>query len=203
MPEIGKSLVFYLTYFSEMQKLYEEKGSLPGFDKTEDADAHFKKIEIVGKQAGVEAVELLLSCISDLRRRLEESGVAVIKPCRRETMERKWQVIYDLLPARGKKPDGQTHQIGLYLDPDGVIPWIWSRGGRAAEDRIQKLLPGVQCLGSKQMGWSSGSIALKSTPIAWKSAVDFSIEAEPIVAETTNVLKAISPKFVERFISRD
>jgi hypothetical protein len=203
MSEIGKALVFYLTYFPEMQTLYEEEGTLPELENNEDGEAVSKRVKIIGRQASTDAADLLLKCVADLRSRLESSGVVTLKICKRDTIERNWQVSFDVFPARGKKPNGVTHQIGLIIERGGMRPWIWSRGGRAAEDRVRKLLSGVNCTGSKQLDWAGGSIGLNTIKIPWPEANNFHIEADPIIAETESLLKVMTPQFAAAFISRD
>jgi len=203
MSEIGKALVFYLTYFPEMQTLYEEEGILPELEDNKNGDVIISRVKIVGRQASADAADLLEKCVADLRNRLENSGVVTLKISRRDTIERNWQVSFDVFPARGKKPNGVTHQCGLILERGGLIPWIWSRGGRAAEDRIRKLLKGVNCIGSKQLAWAGGSIGLNAVQIPWSDAKDFQIEADPIIAKTQSSLKVITPEFLSAFLSRD
>ena len=46
----------------------------------------------------------------------------------------------------------------------------------------------------------SGGVALKTTQIDWESAVNFALDAGPIIAQTKETLKAINPGFIAKFI---
>lgn len=203
MTEIGRCLVFYLKYFPEMQALYEKEGALPEIDKRPDAETILSKTDTVGRQAGCEAADLLLRCTEDVRSRIEGAGVATLRLCRRKTIQDNWQVKMDVLPPRGRRAAGVTRQLGLYLEPEGITPWFWSRGGRAAEDRIRELLRPVPCLGSKQKEWEGGSVALPATRIPWQDARDFVVDAEPVIGDVRAQLNAITPEFISAMLAVD
>lgn len=200
MTAIGTSLVFYLRYYAEMQKLYEEEGDLTDLASAADGEEVSKKITAVGNQACVEAADLLEACVSNFQERLKTTPNVSIKPCRRDTMERNWEVVFEISQARRRKSAGVTREIGVYLEPEEIVPWIWSRGGRLAEDRICSLLPGISCRRSKQMGWDGGSVALPTVKIPWQVATDFHVEKEPIVKQVDAVLQAVTSQFLASFL---
>lgn len=201
MTEVGRSLIFYLRYFSEMQALYENEGSLPDLEKREDFDAISSKAKSVGRQACSEAADLLLRCTADLERRLNDPGIVKLRCCRRDTIERQWQVSIDLLPPRGRRPSDVRRQLGVYLDTLGITPWLWSRGGRPVEDQMKRLLPTVRCRGSREFDWNGGTVALNTVKIPWEKAKDFRVDAGPLVAKTTSLFTAITPRFVSAFMN--
>jgi len=193
MSEIGKSLVFYLKYFPEMQKAFEEERKLSGVDPA--------KVKAVGRAAGIEAFSLLTACTADWLNRLETSGVASFRGSRQKTVERNWGLEIDVRPPKQKASAPLRHQIGVLLDRDGLFPWVWSRGGVAIEERICALLPqGIKCFGSKAYGWSGGSVVINQIKIPWESANDFRLDADTIINQAKLALELISPEFIERFI---
>lgn len=191
MSEIGKSLVFYLKYFPEMQQAFEEGQRFPDVDQA--------KVEVVGHAAGVEAHNLLTACTADWFDRLESSRVANFKRSKQGTVQRNWGIEIDVRPRGQKTSAPLKRQIGILLDRDnGLIPWIWSRGGIAIEEKISSRLPaGVKFFGSKKYGWMGGSIAISPIEIPWDTAIDFSLNADGIIKKTKDALEAVSPEFIE------
>jgi hypothetical protein len=199
MSEIGKTLVFYLKYFPEMQQAFEEGRKLPGVDSA--------KVKVVGHAAGAEAYYLLTACTADWFDRLESSRVANFKRSRQGTVKRNWGIEIDVRP-RGQKGSAPLkrmsplkRQIGLYLERDELIPWVWSRGGIAIEEKIRGLLPPrTKSFGSKKYGWTGGAIAISPTEIRWADEKDFNLSADKIIKQTKDALEAISPKFIEALL---
>ena len=93
--------------------------------------------------------------------------------------------------------------LAIHLHREGLIPWVWSRGGLAVEEGIRSLFAkGVESYGSKKYaGWSGGSVSLPMIPVPWESATDFALEANGIIAQTQKVLEAINPVFIKKFIA--
>ncbi len=44
-------------------------------------------------------------------------------------------------------------------------------------------------------------IALDTVKIPWETAQDFRVNADPLIAKTTSLLTAITPKFVSAFMT--
>lgn len=193
MSEMRKSLVFYLTYFPEMQQAYEDEVSFPNVDPA--------KVKSVGKAANIEAENLLSSCTKDWFNRLNSSKVASFKHSRQATVQRNWEIQIDVRPRGQKISAPLKRKVGLSLQRDELIPWVWSRGGVTIEERIRLLLPPeVKSFGSKKYGWTGGSIAISPVKIPWDSAKDFRLDAENIITETRRSLAVISPKFIEALL---
>jgi hypothetical protein len=193
MNEIGKSLVFYLKYFPEMQQAFEKKRRFSGVDPT--------KVKVVGNAACVEAYNLITACTVDWFKRLECSKVANLKRSRPGTVQRNWGIEIDVRPRGQKASTPLKRQIGIYLDRDELIPWVWSRGGVAIEERISSLLPSaVKFFGSKKYGWTGGSVAISPVRIPWESAKEFNLDADDIIKQTKHALDAIGPEFIKDLI---
>lgn len=189
MSDIGKSLVFYLKYFPEMQQAYEEGRKLPGVDAA--------KVEAVANTAGVEAENLLKACTAEWFDRLEKSKVAIFKHSKPATVRRKWAIEIDVRPRGQKSSAPLRRQIGLYLERDKLVPWVWSRGGVAIEEKIRGMIPpGTITFRSKDYGWSGGSLAISPVEIPWDTAKEFKLGADEIINQTKSALEVISPEFV-------
>lgn len=189
MSDIGKSLVFYLKYFHEMQQAYEGDRRPPGVDST--------KVEAVGNAAGVEAENLLKACTADWFVRLQKSKVAILKHSKPATVRRNWAIEIDVRPRGQKSSAPLRHQVGLYLERDQLIPWVWSRGGVAIEEKISDLLPPrTISFGSKKYGWTGGTLAISPVEIPWDAAKKFKLGADEIIKQTKNALQVISPEFI-------
>lgn len=203
MAEVGKSLVFYLKYYPEMTQLFEKQGTLPGIEQVADPDFK-KKVQAAGNAACDEAARLVEQCTSDLLNRLRSTNLVKLKLQKRSTIEANWGVEIDVWPAGEKEPDRVTRQLGLHLHREGLIPWVWSRGGLACEEKIVNcFMAGVQCYYSRtQPEWASGSVALKTIPVPWdKAADDFTLEADDIIKQAQSVLANITPSFIKKFIA--
>jgi hypothetical protein len=201
MSEIGKSLVFYLKYFPQMQRFYEEDPTLKDLKQHPERELIAKKIKEVGAAAGVEAANLLEACFGDVLARLNSANVVKLHSQRRTTNEKNWQLKIGVKPINQRKAGYPTREIGIYLDRDGLTPWVWSRGGLAVEEKIMRLLgSGVKCVSSNKLGWNGGSVGLGTIPVPWNSAKDFVLNADGVIDRTKKVCEAISPTFIRKFI---
>jgi hypothetical protein len=205
MNEVGKSLVFYLKYYPEMTQLFEKEEpeeSLSGIEEV--ADQNFtKKVQAVGYAACDEAARLVDQCTLDLLKRLGLMSIVKIKPRKRSIISN-WSLAIDVWPAGKKESDQVTRQLGLNLDRDGLIPWVWSRGGLAVEEKIVKCFAqGVQCYPSgSHSDWDSGSVRLRTIPVPWNKAHDdFTLNADDIIKQAQGVLANITPEFIKKFIA--
>jgi hypothetical protein len=189
MSDIGKPLVFYLKYFPEMQQAYEEDRNFPGVDPA--------KVKVAGDSACVEAENLLRACTADWFSRLEKSKVAIFKHSKPATVRRNWAIEIDVRPRGQKSSTPLKHQMGLCLERDELIPWVWSRGGVAIEEKIRGMIsPETITFGSKASGLAGGSLAISPVEIPWDRAKEFKLGADEIIKQTKNALEAISPELI-------
>ena len=201
MAEIGKSLVFYLKYYPQMQRYYEDGRILPELKQHSERDLITKKVKEVGAAAGAEAANLLEACFEDVMTRLKAANVVKLNPRRRATNERNWSLKFGVKPINQRKSTNPTREIGIELDRDGLTPWVWSLGGLAVEDEIMRLFgSGVKCVGSNKLGWNGGSVSLGTILVPWGSAKDFVLSADGIIERTKKTCEVISPSFIRKFI---
>ncbi len=196
MTEVGKSLVFCLKYYPEMESLDGEAETPISQALAANPNRAIIENQISGIRlaAGKEAADLIHGCAKKWLDDLKSSAVSDFSFRTRKATERSWQLEVTV----GPKPI--THQIGNWVNREGLTPWVWCRGGASAERDIQKLLKGVETFGSKTRQAMSGGVALKTTQIDWESAVNFALDAGPIIAQTKETLKAINPGFIAKFI---
>lgn len=189
MSDIGKSLVFYLKYFPEMQRAFEEGQLFQGVDSA--------KVKAVGNAAGVEAENLLRACTADWFARLEKSKVAIFKHSKPATVRRNWAIEIDVLPRGEKSAARLKRQIGLYLERNKLVPWVWSRGGVAIEEKIRGIIPPeTKTFGSNDYGERGGFLAISPVEIPWDTAKEFDLDGDEIIKQTKNALESINPKFI-------
>lgn len=202
MTELGKSLVFYNQYIAEMTRLYDEKNEIPEIEKRRDRKQIRKSVATVGHDAGTEARLLLEACINDTKLRLERKNATRLVPVRRPaTVEKHWEIAFYVFTPRQRKDNKDTRQIGITLENVGLTPWVWSRGGTIAEERIRRLLaPGVACPDASKDDWFAGTVPLTTIPIPWSLAKDFTLSADGFIEQTRNVLEAITPTFIRKLI---
>mgnify|MGYP000287413979 CR=1 FL=1 len=195
MTEVGKSLVFCLKYYPEMESLDGEaktpiSKALPGHPHSASIK---EKIDRIRNSAGKEAADLIHLCADAWLHDLKSTTGMELRSPKRAATEKRWGLEVTL----GSKPS--THQIGIWINQEGLTPWVWCRGGQAVEKNIQRLFGRVETFGSKAREATSGAVALKTTKIDWNSAKDFTLDAAPIVERTKKTLKAINPEFIAKF----
>jgi hypothetical protein len=203
ITEIGKSLVFYLKYYPEMTRLFEKGLAIPGIAPRADPDLA-KKIQDVGNAAWDEAADLLGKCTSDLMDRLQSSNLVRLKPQKRNTIRKNWGVEIDVWPIKAREPKRVTRQIGIHLKREGLVPWIWSRGGLAIEEKIMGCFGRrVNCYGSAKFPeWPGGAVSLETIRVPWEEcAEDFTLSAGGVIAQTRKVCEAINPAFIGKFLA--
>jgi hypothetical protein len=87
--------------------------------------------------------------------------------------------------------------MGLCLERDELIPWVWSRGGVAIEEKIRGMIsPETITFGSKASGLAGGSLAIGPVEIPWDRAKEFKLGADEIIRQTKKALEAISPGLI-------
>ena len=203
MAEIGKSLVFFNQYLSEMNRLRTGEKVFPETVKRRDRKQIRKYAAAVDRKAGEEGRHLLEACMHKTKHRLENKKmtrfVRVNKP---KTVEDNWEIAYHVFTPRQRKHHKGTRQIGITLANSGLTPWVWSKGGVTAEGQIRVLLtPGVATIDARKGGWAPGTVPLTTVPIPWALAKDFILSADGFIEQTSNVLEAITPAFIRKLIA--
>ncbi len=205
MAEIGKSLLFYLKYYPEMSRLHGDADEeIPELEERPDHKEILEKSHTVGDAACNEAANLLELCTSDWMKQLESAKAARFSQPRRAAVERNWQLIYDVRPPRSRKMSSAVKcQVGIELDRGGLTPWAWARGGVTIEDSVRKLFPrDIKIFGSRDNPeWSGGVVFFKPIEIPWKSAVNFTLDADPIIERARKALEVMNPKFIQGLLA--
>lgn len=192
MAALGKSLVFYLKYWTEMQRLCEsEEGELEGLPEPDKTSGMAQTVAV---KASRQAADLLEECAGGL-----ESHFEAIGKCKRITsrgiVERKWSISYGIWiknrPAKYKLQAG----IDMFrLEKPEIIPWMWRFGGKEAEDILLQVLRDRVKAKSQDLGWNGGSVGLERIPIMSGDLDGFDIDREPLVAKVSEAFKAITPE---------
>ncbi|HEY4246660.1 MAG TPA: hypothetical protein VGM64_07370 [Lacunisphaera sp.] len=203
MSEIGKSLVFFFQYYEEMTRLYSEGGTIPGIDAKPDRKSILEKVDEVGRAAGVEAYSLLIACTSDWLTKLEAKNVARISSPRRKAIEANFGMTLDVRSPNEKQSlSPLKRQMGLHFGDDGLLPWVWSRGGVQVERKIFGLLPAnVERFASKAYGWNGGAVVFSPIKIPWETATHFTLDASAVIDEAKQALEILSPQFLDAFLN--
>lgn len=194
MAVLGKSLAFYLKYWTEMKRLCEsEEGKLEGLP---EAEKTIEMAQAVGSKANRQAADLLETCAVDL-----ESHFHKIAKCQRRTsrkiVEKNWAISYGIWIT--KKPAKYKLQVGIdivRLEKPEIVPWMWLFGGKEAEETLVQILKGRVKAKSQDLGWSrwsAGTVALDRIPIFPDNLDGFDIDREPLVAKIGESFKAVSP----------
>jgi hypothetical protein len=176
MANVGKCLLFYLKYPAEMERLYE--ADEPNVEGLPDPDRNLERIRLVGDIALREAAELLEACAQGIE--------ALIRPiCTiervRNNVEKTWELRYRMAAS---DDTGKRFEIGVLIrvDRQAVIPFVWCRGGRSAEDAVVGILRQPAKL-AKPSDMAAGCVMLAEIPIPFPERFDEPIPREPLIAQ--------------------
>jgi len=201
MQNIGTALVFFLKYYDEMERLYDEEKTLPVVETRLDKEAIYKKIQTVGTQAGSDAADLITTCMAELQEQLQAINGIELRTNQRGTIERDRGIEISVF-ADKKKSNGVRRQLGLLLDRDELVPWVWSRGGREAEGPILRLL-GAAASPSCERDFTAGAVTLRATSIDWRTATGFQLDARPVIEEVQKTLRILTPEFITEWLREE
>ena len=147
MDQVGRNLLFYARYWDEMEMLYgdEDYALLAAIKiKNEDRERLKEQINQVGDDAGREAHELLADIIEQLQQRLQKKRYSY----QRIKHRRSWEDEIYVWPADFNNPRRAT--LGVFIDSvdNSVVirSYVWTRGGRAAAERVRDLVQGQEVL---------------------------------------------------------
>lgn len=189
MSSLGKCFLFYLKYPAEMDRLYESDE--PNTDGLQDAESVLEKVRRVGDAASREGAELLSACAS----RIEDHfrGVGTIRRIRRK-LETTWSLAYKIAP-NGSSP--KNIQTGLLVDvhKSHLIPWVWCRGGRRAEDELVSIL-GAGTRGAS-LDWGPGHVVLAEIGIPVPDNLEEEVDSAPLVAQVQRAFASITREQIE------
>ena len=132
MAKLGRCLAFYVKYFPEMERLYAEQESpeeKPDLQGLQDAERILNMVKTVGDTACREAADFLESCAERIEPRLQTIGR--FKRVRRD-LTYHWDLRYKHHPK-------EDLYLGVWIEQT-IVPWVWCKGGRHAEDHIASIL---------------------------------------------------------------
>lgn len=190
MATIGKCLLFYLKHPAEMERLYE--ADPPRAVGLPNATEVLEKVKLVGDVASKEGAELLEQCAPAIESHFHPISMVQRK---RSRLEWTWNLGFRVAP---KKSPSSIFEIGVSINatPPALIPWLWLRGGRRAEDEVVRLLNcGIR---SNALGWYAGSVALQQIPIAVPDRFDLPLEADALVNKVAESFALFTVQLVER-----
>jgi hypothetical protein len=189
MANLGKCLLFYLKYPTEMERLYEteepdEKG-LP------DADQVLEKIRLVGNAASAEAAELLETCAPGIEEHFR--GISVFRRSP-NNLENTWDLQFTVSPTKARE---RRFFIGVSIDPKrrALIPWVWCRNAGVAEDEIVRILG--RGMKSKTLGWNLGAVGLTEIKIPMPEKLEEFVVCDTAVSEVEQAFKCFTGQEVK------
>jgi hypothetical protein len=182
MAGLGKCLLFYLKYPVEMERLYEAEepkvGGLPDPDRT------LQKIKLVGDAAYREAAELLEACVPGIDEHFR--AISAVQQTRGK-LENSWDLRFRVTP---RETTDRYFEIGIAIEPyrTALIPWVWCRGGRRAEDEIVRILG--QGIKAATLKYESGAVGLLEIKIPVPERLEEPVASGPLLAQ---VQQAFAP----------
>lgn len=187
MAKLGKCLLFYLKYHAEMWQLYEEE--YPDVDGLSNPEEVLEKVQLAGDVAYREAKDLLESCAKEIEPHFKK--ISDLSKIHKRGDD--WQIEFWITPKRAKASD-REFMIGVEISVERrtLIPWVWRRGGRRAEDQIIRILGRGM---NPPKTWDSGTVILKEIQIPTPDDLSKPIESDSLI-------KQIRDEF-ERFEEKD
>jgi len=131
MASIGKCLLFYLKHWTEMGRLYDEDE--PDVSGLPTPDLTLEKVWAVGDAACREVAEFLEAFAPGIEAHFR--SISTVERVR-NNLENMWELRFRVTP---KRVPSRRFEVGVSLDRSVLLPWIWCRGGRRAEDEVVEL----------------------------------------------------------------
>ena len=189
MATLGKCLLFWLKYTAEMERLYE--ADEPNVEGLPDADRNLERVRLVGDVACREGAELLEACAPGI-----EEHFRVISTVERvrNNLENNWELRFHVAP---KRVTGKRFGIGVFLDVDraALMPLVWCRGGRRAEDEMIRVL-GRGTKGAV-LGWGSGTVCLREIKISIREQLKESVGFDSLVVEVQQTFASFTAQEIK------
>lgn len=193
MANLDKCMLFYLKYAAEMERLSNvEDPKDPKLKGLPDPDLVLKQIKLVGDTANREVAEFLERCAPGI----EEHFHAISNVQRmRNNLEKTWSLTFKVGP---KNATDRRIVIGVAIQPqlEALIPWVWCRGGRRAEDEVLRIL-GRGIKSTEFPDWYSGSVMLTVIKISIPERLEEPVECDSLVADVQQAFASFTPREVE------
>jgi hypothetical protein len=189
MTPVGKSLVFYFKYWSEMQRLCEgEGGDLEGLAEPEKTREMAQEI---GDKASRQAADLLEACAGEVEEHFKSIGKC-LRMTSRKIVERKWSLTFSIWPKNKQKPAKPKMAAGMdivRLDKPELLPWVWRLGGDEAEQRLEYTLREKAKVRSQELDWDAGSVGLKRISLLPDGHTGFDVDRDPIISQVREAFR--------------
>jgi hypothetical protein len=194
MANLGKCMLFYLKYAAEMERLYPppEDPDDPKVEGLPDLDLVLEKIKLVGDKANREVAEFLEICIPGIDEHFR--AISAIQRIR-NNLEKMWDLSFKVAP---RDATDRRFEIGVYIDRNraALIPWVWCRGGRRAEDEVVRIL-GRGIKSTKFPDWDPGSVGLTEIVIPIPERLEEPVECDALVAQVQQAFESFTARDVE------
>ena len=184
MANIGKCLLFYLKYWTEMERLYEPDE--PKVDGLPDADRILEKVRAVGDVACREGAELLEAFATGIEAHFRP--IASVERVR-NNLENMWELKFRVAPRRMPK---RRFAIGVTVDHTGLFPWVWCRGGRRTEDQVVAALGRGTRTSVLGTDWWAGTVTLANVSIPIPDRLDVLVPVEPLVTQVQQAFSSFT-----------
>jgi hypothetical protein len=163
-----------------------DTGEPPLVEGLKNQDKVLAMVGKVGDQACRDVATFLEQCAQRIEPHLK--SVAIARRYGRgpaQTWDLQWQVY----PKNC--PDWRPFYLGVYVgtQPPAVGAWIWTRGGRRAEDELVKILGRRVNARSNDWQQSPGHVALAQVEVRLlKKLGNLDVEQEPLIAQVCRAL---------------
>jgi len=205
MTHLGNPLVFYLKYMAEMNRLYQEleEGEERDLTGLRDPERVLEMARTVGDAASNQVADFLELCGKRIEDHFTSLGIATLgNKTKRATVASNcfWRTHVRVPSARdGGFACGVTITappevpISLEKDVSGiVVPWLWSKGGRKAEDALWKILEGwPHSRWNDRLFDERGMVALACISIKAQPSESFDVDREQLIDEVTKTVTRI------------
>jgi hypothetical protein len=189
MATLGKCLLFYLKYPAEMERLYEaEELKLEGLP---NPDRVLEKIKLVGDTASREVADLLESCAPGIEKHV--GAISAVQRIR-NNLAKMWDLRFQVAP---RKATDRHFWLGVSVEPHraSLIPWVWCRGGRRAEDEMVRILG--RGMKAATLKWVSGSVGLTEIKIPIPERLEEPVECDSLVAQVQQAFASFTAQEVK------
>jgi len=197
MANVGKCLLFYLKYPAEMERLYE--ATERKLEELPNSDRVLEKIDLIGDAACREAADLLEICAPPIEEHFRK--ISIVQRTR-NNLAKMWELRFQVA---GTKGTSRGFQIGVSLEPRraALVPWVWCRGGRAAEDHIIHILG--RGTNAAKLDWDSGAVGLAEIKISIPERLEEAVTCDSLVAEVQQVFARFTAQHIKEIagLSRD
>jgi hypothetical protein len=203
---LGKSLVFHLKYMAEMNRLYGGpvyEGEEPDLTGLDDAERVREMARIVGAAAYQEAADFVELCGKGIEDHFIRLGITTVayKTKRAKVVKNwTWSATVQVPSVSGRGflcgvwvTAPPEVRISIEKDVCGVVvPFLWLRGGRKAEDAVWKILDGwPHSRGGEGLVAGSGDVALACIPIKAQPTESLDVDREQLIAEVMKTIARI------------